>query len=369
MESKFLREARTVASRHSLRNLSFIRLPQVIAIADQNAPGKPKEEIMHLQEKWLTLAAGVCICCAALTAQAVYPDHPLRLIVAYPAGASTNDILGRALADKLSRVLGQNVVVDNRPGAGGTIGSALVAQAEPDGYTLLLGANGPMSISPHVLKLMYDPRQDFEPITMFAVVPYIIVINPAVPAHNLQELIALAKAKPGELKFGSAGIASTPHLCGELLKILTGTNLLHVPYKGGAPATSALLAGEVQLYCAGAIGQAGGMRAGKTRGLAVTWDKRLPGLPDLPTAAEQGVQGLEVASWNGILAPRGTPAEIVRRLDEAITQIVNTPEMHDFMVKQGAEVMTLGPEPFAKFIVDELDRWGRVIEKSGIRIQ
>ncbi len=324
---------------------------------------------MVRHDRWFALWLTSCIGCIASVAGAAYPEHPVRLIVAYPAGASTNDILGRALAERMSRVLQQNVVVDNRPGAGGTIGSALVAQAEPDGYTLLLGANGPMSISPHVLKLSYDPRRDFEPITMFAVVPYVIVVNPDVPASNLQELIALAKSKPGQVKFASAGIASTPHLCGELLKILTGTDLLHVPYRGGAPATGAVISGEAQMQCSGAVSQSGIMRAGKVRALAVAWEKRLEALPEVPTADEQGVKGLIVASWNGVLAPKGTPADVVHLLNETITQIVTAPDMHDFMVKQGVEITTLGPQAFAKFIEEELDRWGDVIRKSGVKIQ
>ena len=315
--------------------------------------------------------AGVLLSLAlvAPAARAAYPDRPIRLIVAYPAGASTNDILGRAMADRLTKKLGQQVVVDNRPGAGGTIGTELAAEAEPDGYTLLLGANGPMSISPHVLKLKYDPNKSFAPVTMFAVVPYVIVINPTVKARTLKEFIALAKQKPGDLKFSSAGIASTPHLCGELLKLVGGVNLLHVPYKGGAPATAALLANETQMYCAGAVGQAGGIRAGRTIGLAVTWKKRLEGLPELPSAPEAGVPDLEVASWNGILAPKGTPKAVVDKLNRTIIDIVNSPDMHGFLVKQGVEVMTLGPKEFSGFIASELDKWGKVIRKAGVKIQ
>lgn len=302
-------------------------------------------------------------------ASAAYPERPVRLIVAYPAGASTNDILGRALAEKLSVALGQTVVVENRPGAGGTIGTALAAQAQNDGYTLLLGANGPMSISPHVLKLTYDPRKDFEPITLFAIVPYVISINPSLPAKTLEEFIALAKQKPGELKYASAGIASTPHLCGELFKSVTGTRLLHVPYKGGAPATASVVAGETQMYCAGAVAQAGSIRAGRLRGLVSTWKTRLPGLPEVPSASEAGVPDLEVASWNGVLAPKGTPRAIVERLHHEIVKIVGTPEMRDFLVKQGVEIVAQGPQEFGRFIATELDRWGEVIRKAGITIQ
>jgi tripartite-type tricarboxylate transporter receptor subunit TctC len=303
-------------------------------------------------------------------AWAAYPERPVRLIVAYPAGASTNDILGRVIAERLSAVLGQTVVVENRPGAGGTIGTTLAAQAEPDGYTLLLGANGPMSISPHVLKkLGYDPVKDFEPITLFAVVPYVIVVNPDLPVKTLKEFIAYAKSRPGQVKFGSAGIASTPHLCGELLKTLTGAPLLHVPYKGGAPATAAVIAGETQMYCAGGVGQAPGIRSGRTRGLAVTWKTRLEGLPELPSAPEAGVPGLAVASWNGILAPKGTPHEIVDKLNRDIQSIVMSQSMHDFLVKQGVQVMTLGPAEFERFIVSELDKWGKVIRDAGVQVQ
>lgn len=314
----------------------------------------------------LLVWAGSMWCTAA---PAAYPDRPVRLIVAYPAGASTNDILGRVMADRLSRVLHQNVVVENRPGAGGTIGTTLAAQAEPDGHTLLLGANGPMSISPHVLKdLAYDPRKSFEPITLFAVVPYVIVTNPQLPVKTLREFIDYAKSHPG-VKFGSAGIASTPHLCGELLKTLTGAPLLHVPYKGGAPATAAVISGETQMYCAGAVGQVPGLRAGRTRGLAVTWKTRLEGVPDLPSAPEAGVPGLEVASWNGILAPKGTPRRIVEKLNRDIIGIVKSREMQDFLVKQGVQVMTLGPAEFGQFIASELDKWGKVIRDAGVKIQ
>jgi tripartite-type tricarboxylate transporter receptor subunit TctC len=319
------------------------------------------------------LLAGVLLVWAGSlfsAAWAAYPERPVRLIVAYPAGASTNDILGRVIAERLSAVLGQTVVVENRPGAGGTIGTTLAAQAEPDGYTLLLGANGPMSISPHVLKkLGYDPVKGFEPITLFAVVPYVIVVNPDLPVKTLKELIAYAKSRPGQVKFGSAGIASTPHLCGELLKTLTGAPLLHVPYKGGAPATAAVIAGETQMYCAGGVGQAPGIRSGRTRGLAVTWETRLEGLPELPSAPEAGVPGLDVASWNGILAPKGTPHEIVDMLNRDIQEIVRSSSMHDFLVKQGVQVMTLGPRDFERFIVSELDKWGKVIRDAGVKVQ
>ena len=256
-----------------------------------------------------------------------YPAKPVRVIIPFPPGSSTNDILGRALAQRLSEALGQQFVVDNRPGVGGNLGSEMGAKAVPDGYTLLIGTNGPIGISPHIYKtLAYDPLKDLAPITLYAMVPYAIIVNAAVKANNLNELIALAKAAPGKLNYASSGSGSTPHLCMEMFKRLAGVDITHIPYKGGAPATVDLLAGQVQVFCPGLPPVLPHIKSGKLKALALTTPKRTQYLPDVPTAAEQGHPQLDVNSWVGLLAPAKTPPAIIEKLHATITRIMATPE-------------------------------------------
>ena len=296
-----------------------------------------------------------------------YPTRPVRIVMPFPAGTSSNDVLGRALALRLSEPLGQQVIFENRSGAGGTIGTEMVAKAPPDGYTLLLAVTGPLTIAPSVYpKLGYDTLRDFAPVAMVASIPYIIIVHPSVPAKNMKELIALAKAQPGALRFASAGTGGTPHLCVELLKTVAGIDMLHIPYKGGAPAMIDTIAGQTQLYCSSVTGAAPFIKQGKIRGLGVTTLKRSPVLPDLPTLDEQGLKGFDVAQWMGIAAPAKTPQPIVQRLYQDIARVVNSPEYTKFVLQQGSEPALKGPEEFGTLIRTELDRWSKLVKSARV---
>jgi len=318
--------------------------------------------------RWLTIP--VAMLPAYLCAQpAQYPTKPVRIIIPFPPGSSTNDILGRALAQRLSETLSQQFVIDNRPGAGGNLGSELAAKATPDGYTLLIGTNGPIGISPHIYKTLgYDPLKDLQPITLFAIVPYVILVHPAVKANTLAELIALAKAQPGKLNYASPGNGSTPHLCMEMLKAQTGIDLVHIPYKGGAPATIDVLAGQADVFCPGLPPVLPHIKAGKLRVLAVTMPGRTAFLPEISTAKEQGFPALDVNSWVGLLAPAKTPRAIVDRLSGAISRIVATPEMKAALLANGAEPVALGPEAFGEFLRAESAKWAKVAKAAKLQI-
>jgi tripartite-type tricarboxylate transporter receptor subunit TctC len=306
---------------------------------------------------------------AATGAAQGYPNRPVRLIMPYPAGSSSNDIMGRALAIRLSEQLGQQIVFDNRAGASGTLGTEMVAKAQPDGYTLLLGINGPLAISPSVYpKLGYDTLRDFAPVAMVALVPYIIVVNPTVPAQNIKEFIALAKAQPGKLHFASSGSGGTPHLCGELLKTMAGIDLVHVPYKGGAPAIVDTVAGQTQMFCPGVTGALQFVKQGKLRALGLTTLKRSPLLPDLPTLHEQGLTGFDASSWMAIVAPAKTPRPIVQRLSDEIARALNHPEFRNFILQQGSEPTVMNPEELRAYIRTEIDKWAKVVKLIGLKV-
>lgn len=299
-------------------------------------------------------------------ALAQYPTKAIRLIVPYPAGASSTDIMGRTMADRLSAALGQNVVVDNRPGGGGTVGSKMVAKSAPDGYTLLIGVNGPLAIGPHVYdNIGFDPVRDLAPISMISFSPFILVVHPSLAANNMKELIALAASKPGSLHYASAGIGGTPHLAGELLKNLAGINLVHVPYKGGAPAMIALLGAEVQMYFTGVTAAGQYVRAGKLRALGMAGLKRSELMPEVPTISEQGVRGFDVTGWNALMVPAKTPGPIVRRLYEETARILNNPETKNFILSTGAEPIAMDPVQFGSYLRDELAKWGKVVKLAG----
>ena len=311
------------------------------------------------------------MCTALVHAQpaGVWPTKPVRVIIPFPPGSSTNDILGRALAQRLSEALGQQFVVDNRPGVGGNLGSEMGAKAVPDGYTLLIGTNGPIGISPHIYKTLgYDPLRDLAPITLYAMVPYAIIVNASVKANNINELIALAKAQPGKLLYASSGSGGTPHLCMEMFKRQAGIDITHVPYKGGAPATIDLLAGQVQVFCPGLPPVLPHIKSGKLKALAITMPKRTQYLPDVPTATEQGHPQLDVNSWVGLLAPAKTPPAIIEKLHAAITRIMATPEMKTHVVNNGADPMALGPKAFGEFLQAESAKWAQVAKAANLRI-
>lgn len=298
---------------------------------------------------------------SASALSAAYPERPVRLIVGQAAGGAS-DIIARVYAQALAAEIGHHVVVDNRSGAGGIIGAQIVAQAAPDGHTLLLGTNGPIAIAPHLNeKVGYEPLRDFAPVALFSEVPYIMVVHPSVPAKTLGELVAIAKAKPGHLHYGSSGLGGTPHLCMELLKLLTGIDMLHVPYRGGAPAQADLVAGRVQAYCAGFPGLLPHVRSGKLRALTVTAPVRARLMPQLPTAAEAGIPGFEVNAWNGVLAPAKTPPWVIERLHAATVRLSARPDYEKDIEARGVEKLVLGPKEFAAYIRAESEKWRKVV--------
>ena len=297
-----------------------------------------------------------------------YPAKPIRLVVPYPAGSSSNDIIARVLAERLSIPLGQRVLVENRPGAGGNVGSEFVAKAAPDGYTLLVATNGPQAIAPNVFKLNHDNQKDLTPVAMVANVPYMMVVHPSLPARNVRELIALAKARPGQLLFASSGNAGTPHLCWELLKSMAKVDIVHVPYKGGAPAMMDTVGGQTQMYCSGMIAVSPQIKAGKLRPIGMATLQRSPVMPDIPTVAEQGLPGFDVASWFGIMAPANTPSAVIQRLYGEIAKIAESAETKKFLLTQGAEPMVMEPGKFSEFLRVETEKWGKVVRSANLKL-
>ena len=313
-----------------------------------------------------TLAA-LCLGLAAASsclAQA-WPSQPIRLVVPYPAGGAV-DFLARQFATKLSTELNQSVVVDNRAGAGGLIGSDHVAKSPPNGYTLLLGTNSTHSIAPSVVKKMpYNPAADFAPVSLLAVTPYVVVVNPDVPAKTLAELIALAKAKPDALAFGSSGTGTTPHLAGELFGTQAGVRIRHIPYKGSAPMVNDLLGGQIQLGFDNAV--MAQIKAGKLRALAVTGPQRLASLPDVPTPAEAGLPGYEVLGWFGLYAPQGTPADVVAQLARATGKIMAMPDIVERITGFGLSPRFIPQAEFAAFRLADQAKWAKVVQDANIQ--
>ena len=294
-----------------------------------------------------------------------YPSKPVTIIVPFSAGGTT-DILARIVGVKLGETLGETVIIDNRPGAGGNIGAAMVAKAKPDGYTLLMGTVGTHAINQTLYpKLNFDPIKDFAPLTRVANLPNLLVVHPSVPAKNVQELIAYAKANPGKLNFGSSGNGSSIHLSGELFKNMTGIDMQHVPYKGSAPAVTDLLGGQISMMFDNMPSAIQHEKSGKLRPLAVTTAKRSPALPNVPTIAESGVKGYEATSWFGLLAPAGTPPAIINRLNADLVKILAMPDVKKQMAEQGAEAYSETPAAFAGFIKTETAKWAKVVKASG----
>lgn len=313
------------------------------------------------------LAAVLSLTSLAAQAQAVavYPKQPVTLVVPFPAGGPT-DAMARLLAQKLSERLGQQVVIDNRAGAGGGIAAELVARAPADGHTLFFGTTGTMSINPSLYKkLRYDPVKDFAPVSLMATTMNVLVVNPEVPAKNLAELVQLAKGKPGELAYGSAGNGSSNHLSGELFKSIAGVQINHVPYRGSSPALVDLLGGRIAMMFDTIAVQTQNIAAGKVRALAVTGPKRSPLLPEVPTAQEAGLKGFDVTIWFGVLAPAGTPAPIVERLNREIVAVMATDDMRKRMQTDGAEARTTTPAEFAALIKQDTVKWAPVVKASG----
>jgi tripartite-type tricarboxylate transporter receptor subunit TctC len=297
-----------------------------------------------------------------------YPAKPVRVVVPFAAGGTT-DIVTRILAQRMEAIWGQQLIVDNRPGAGGNIGSEIVARSPADGYTLLMATVATHGINASLYrKIPYDPVGDFAPITLVASTPSVLMLHPSIPAGSVKELIALAKANPGQLNFGSSGNGSSHHLAGELFDSMAGVKMTHVPYKGTAAALIDLLGGRIQLTFDTLPSAMPYVKGGKLKAIAVTSAKRTRSLPDLPTIAEAGVPGYEVTSWYGLLAPAGTPADIVRKLNADFVRAIRIPEVSEKMIEAGAEPVANTPEQFAEFIRSELKKWAIVVQGSGARV-
>ena len=294
-----------------------------------------------------------------------YPTKAVKIIAGFPPGGAA-DLLARVMADKLSAAMGHPFVVENRPGAGGTIGADAVAKAPPDGYTLLLGVTASQTIAPSIYKsLPYDAARDFKPVALVATIPVVLVVHPSVAAHSARELVAVTKASPAPMQFASSGSGAIPHLAGELFQLSQGVKLQHVPYKGAALAMSDLLAGRVQLMFDNLPTVLAHIRSGKLRALAVAGNKRARALPDLPTLAEAGVPGVEVGSWFGVLVPGGTPDAIVATLAREVARAVGSEDAKARMDSMGAEPAYLGPEAFAELIRAETGKWAKLVKATG----
>jgi len=303
---------------------------------------------------------------AALAHAQDYPSRPVRIVVPFAAGGP-NDIIARLVGQKLAEALGQQVVVDNRPGAGGNIGTDAVAKAAPDGYTLLSAGPGSLIMNPLMAKVPYDTARDFAPVSLMASAPNVLVVHPSVPAATVRELIALARAQPGRLNYASGGTGSSAHLAPALFAAMAGIDLTHVPYKGTGPGLNDLLGGQVQLAIFGIPPLLPHIKSGRLRALAVTGKRRSSELPDVPTVDEAGVPGYEVSPWYGLLAPAGTPPPIVARLASEVTKIVRAADMREKLAAQGAEPGGGTPEEYAAVIRSETVLWTRVIREAGIK--
>ncbi len=317
----------------------------------------------------LLAIAAMPVAIAPVAAQGSFPSRPLRLVVPYPPGGGA-DILARTLSQSLAENLGQSIVVDNKAGANGIIGTDMVAKAPPDGYTLVMGNIGPNAINQALYaNLPYDCVKDFAPVALTGYTTHILAVNSNMPVANVGELIQLAKKQPGKLTFASSGIGGSPHLAGELFMMLTGTKMVHVPYKGASPGNSDLVAGQVDLTFNTLPPLLQFARTGRIKALAVTGMKRASSLPDVPTIDESGVKGYDVSTWYGILAPAGTPAEIVAKLNAAILKSLKTPEVQQKLQGQGYDVDTSTPEQFASLIRTEVDKWKKVVKEANVKAE
>ena len=317
--------------------------------------------------KWIVCAAAMAAIAAPAAAQE-FPVRPIRIIVAYtPAGAT--DILARAVGQKMSEHWGQSVIVDNRPGAAGNIGTEIAAKAAADGYTLLMATAGSHGINPGLYrKLAWSPK-DFTAVSLVANVPNILVVNNALPIKSVKELIAYAKANPGKLSYGSPGLGSTAHLSMELFKSMTGTNLIHVPYKGSAGVMADVMSGQIAVTMDNIPPYLPQVRAGKIRALAVSPAKRTPAAPDIPTVAEAGVPGYESVAWFGLVAPSGTPKTVIDKLAAETQRILKLPDVHERIASLGAEVVGSSPADFNAFITSEMAKWAKVIKEAHVELQ
>ena len=317
----------------------------------------------------LTFLAAFAVILPAHAQRAPYPDRPIRLIVPFPPGGG-NDILARAVSQRLAQPLGQQVVVDNRGGAGGMLGGQIAATADPDGYTLFLGSMGSLAHNPALRpNNPYDPPRDFAAVSMLATSAFLLAVHPAVAAKSVQELLALARARPGTLNYASAGAGSSLHMTGELFKHATGVNIVHVPYKGTGPALVDLLAGQVQMIFSTMPPVLPHVKTGKLRALGVTTATRAKAAPDVPTIAESGVRGFEVQNWQGIVVPKKTPGALVERLNAEILKVLAAPAMIEVLSAQGLDPAGGTPAQFDKLIREEIVKWRKLVQAAGIRVE
>ena len=320
---------------------------------------------------------GVCAAVAALMLPGVaggaavaadsYPTRPIRLIVPFPPGGS-NDIVGRVIGQQLGERLGKPLVIDNRGGAGGLIGTETAIHAQPDGYTLLV-ISVAYSYSPAIYKLPYDAVKAIAPIAQFGTGPNSLVIHPGVAANSVKDLIALAKARPGQLNYATAGIGTFQHMSSEMFRIMSGINIVHIPYKGGGPATLAVIAGQAQISIGSLLQTLPHIRSGKLKPLGTGGARRSPALPDVPTIAESGVPGYEASNWWGIVAPAAISPAIVKRINTEVAAILATPETQKWFLGEGAEAVSRTPDEFRKWILSEMAKWGKVVQQAGIKAE
>ena len=321
----------------------------------------------HTRRAAVLAVAGLLAVITADAAAQAYPSKPIRIIVPFPPGGAT-DITGRYVVQKLGEAFGQTGLIDNRPGANGTLGLDLAAKAPPDGHTLVLGQTGNLAISVGLTKVGYDPLRDFAPVTLVVSSPHVVAIHPSLPARTLKELVALARAKPAQLNYASTGSGSAGHLGVELLKKMTKMDVVHVPYKGAVPGFTDLVAGHVAMMFTSVMSTQSFARTGRVRMIAVGSAKRSPSAPDVPTIAESGYPGFEVTSWWGVLGPAAMPKEIVSKLNSEIIRIMATPDARERIGGLGADIVTGTPEQFASYIKLEHAKWGQLIKESGARV-
>jgi tripartite-type tricarboxylate transporter receptor subunit TctC len=319
----------------------------------------------------LPFALCVLLLCVLLyvpqAAAQAWPTKPIRLMVPFPPGGST-DIIARIVAQKLAAQLGQPLVIENRGGAGGTLGTAVVAKAAPDGYMLTIASTSTHVVAPSVYnKLEYDPVKDFAPVSLIAVTPYLLVVNPAVQAKSVKELVGLMKSRPGQMNYASAGIGSTTHLAMEMLKNVSTTYALHIPYSGNGPAGTAVMAGQVEILFGSLPALLPHAKSGRVRALAVGTPKRSPSLPDVPTVAESGYAGFDASLWLALMAPQGTPAAIVERLHKEIGTALAAPETRDLLDKNGAEPLTSTPAELGAMVKDGVVKYARIVKTAGVK--
>jgi tripartite-type tricarboxylate transporter receptor subunit TctC len=313
------------------------------------------------------LLAAVATTFAGPAPAQTYPAKPIRLVSPYAPGGGT-DILARLIGQKLTESLGQPVVVENRPGGGGVIGTEVVAKSAPDGYTIMLASPSPIVVAPHLhKKLGYDPLKDLAPVTLITVVPAVMAVHPSLPVKSVKELIVLARAKPSALTFSSSGNGGTGHLSGEMLKMMAGVDMLHVPYKGTGPATTAVLSGEVSLTFGNIISLLPHVKGSRLRSLAVTTPKRSPVLPEVPAVAET-LPGYSAGPWYGVLAPGNTPQDVIAKLNQEIVKILRSPEVKQTLASEGADPVGSTPADFAKHLKSETERWGKVVREARMKV-